>query len=147
MSIVNLDQRAGVVKPQTMPDTLPQVGYHRSVPSMIIYNPLTTRMTTTHNPRPCLNMWKRRGGGYCVQRYNGGVPRDDWEAGHAAMCVKSCRTSQVLYGGKRVNLRAGIAQRVGTGLRPGKLSLKTLGEDNKDSELARGIDQVINFNP
>ena len=49
VSIVNLDRRTGVVKPHTMPDTLPQVGYHRSVPSMIIYNPLTTRMTTTHN--------------------------------------------------------------------------------------------------
>ena len=37
----------------------------------------------------------------------------------------------------------GIAQRVGMGLRPGKLRKKALGEDNKDSELARAIDQVI----
>ena len=42
-----------------------------------------------------------------------------------------------------INLRVGIAQRVGTGLRPGKLRKKALGEDNKDSELARAIDQVI----
>ena len=49
-------------------------------------------------------------------------------------------------GEKRVNLRAGIAQRVGTGLRPGKLRKKGLGEDNKDGELARGIDQVILIN-
>ena len=41
-----------------------------------------------------------------------------------------------------MDLRAGIAQRVGTGLRPGKLRKKALSEDNKDSELARGIDQV-----
>ena len=53
------------------------------------------------------------------------------------------KSAQVLYGEKRVNLRAGIAQRVGTGLRPGKLRKKALGEDNKDSELARAIDQVI----
>ena len=39
-------------------------------------------------------------------------------------------------------MRAGIAQRVGTGLRPGKLRKKALSEDNKDSELARSIDQV-----
>ena len=101
VSIVNLDRRTGVVKPHTMPDTLPQVGYHRSVPSMIIFNPLTTRMTTTHNQVGCLNMWKHRGGGYCVQRYNGGVPRDDWEAGHAAMCVKSCRKARKFCTGKR----------------------------------------------
>ena len=53
------------------------------------------------------------------------------------------KSAQVLYGEKRVNLRAGIAQRVGTGLRPGKLRKKALSEDNKDGELARGIDQVI----
>ena len=53
------------------------------------------------------------------------------------------KSAQVLYGEKRVNLRAGIAQRVSTGLRPGKLRKKALGEDNKDSELARAIDQVI----
>ena len=39
--------------------------------------------------------------------------------------------------------RAGIAQRVGTGLRPGKLRKKALSEDNKDGELARRIDQGI----
>ena len=39
--------------------------------------------------------------------------------------------------------RGAIAQRVGNGLRPGKLRKKALGEDNKDSELARAIDQVI----
>ena len=39
-------------------------------------------------------------------------------------------------------MRAGIAQRVGTGLRPGKLRKKALGEDNKDGELARGIGEV-----
>ena len=44
------------------------------------------------------------------------------------------KSAQVLYGEKRVNLRAGIA---------GKLRKKALGEDNKDSELARAIDQVI----
>ena len=53
------------------------------------------------------------------------------------------KSAQVLYGEKRVNLRAGIAQRVGTGLRPGKLRKKALSEDNKDGELARGIDQGI----
>ena len=37
----------------------------------------------------------------------------------------------------------GIAQRVGMGLRPGKLRKKALSEDNKDGELARGIDQGI----
>ena len=42
-----------------------------------------------------------------------------------------------------MNLRAGLAQRVGTGLRPGKLRKKALSEDNKDGELARGIDQGI----
>ena len=47
-----------------------------------------------------------------------------------------------MYGEKRVNLRAGIAQRVGTGLRPGKLRKKALSEDNKDGELARGIGEV-----
>ena len=110
---------------------------------MIIYNPLTTRMTITQNQVGCLNMWKRRGGGYCVQRYNGGVPRDDWEAGHAAMCVKSCRKARKFSTGKKiVDLRAGIAQRVGTGLRPGKLRKKALGEDNKDNELTGGIDAV-----
>ena len=41
-----------------------------------------------------------------------------------------------------MDLRAGIAQRVGTGLRQGKLRKKALGEDNKDSELARGIGEV-----
>ena len=45
------------------------------------------------------------------------------------------KSAQVLYGEKRVNLRAGIAQRVGTGLRPGKLRKKALSEDNKDGEL------------
>ena len=66
------------------------------------------------------------------------------EAGHAAMCVKSCRklSAQVLYGEKRVNLRAGIAQRVGTGLRPGKLRKKGPGKDNKDNGLTRGMHQV-----
>ena len=39
-------------------------------------------------------------------------------------------------------MRAGIAQRVGTGLRPGKLRKKALSEDNKDGELARGIGEV-----
>ena len=39
-------------------------------------------------------------------------------------------------------MRAGIAQRVGTGLRPGKLRKKALGEDNKGGELARGIGEV-----
>ena len=55
------------------------------------------------------------------------------------------KSAQVLYGEKRVNLRAGIpvSQPVSTGLRPGKLRKKALGEDNKDSELARAIDQVI----
>ena len=53
------------------------------------------------------------------------------------------KSAQVLYGEKRVNLRAGIAQRVGTGLRPGKLRKKALSEDNKDGELARRIDQGI----
>ena len=52
------------------------------------------------------------------------------------------KSAQVLYGEKRVNLRAGIAQRVGTGLRPGKLRKKALSEDNKDGELARGIGEV-----
>ena len=52
------------------------------------------------------------------------------------------KSAQVLYGEKSVHLRAGLAQRVGTGLRPGKLRKKGLGEDNKDGELARGIDQV-----
>ena len=52
------------------------------------------------------------------------------------------KSAQVLYGEKRVNLRAGIAQRVGTGLRPGKLRKKALCEDNKDSELARGVGEV-----
>ena len=41
-----------------------------------------------------------------------------------------------------MNLRAGIAQRVGTGLRPCKLRKKALGEDNKDSELTRAIGAV-----
>ena len=148
MSIVNLDQRAGVVKPQTMPDTLPQVGYHRSVPSMIIYNPLTTRMTTTHNPRPCLNMWKHRVRGwilYCVRpalQWRGPTRRlGGWACRNVRQIVS--KSAQVLYGEKRVNLRAGIAQRVGTGLRPGKLRKKALSEDNKDGELARGIDQGI----
>ena len=36
-----------------------------------------------------------------------------------------------------------VAQRVGMGLRPGKLRKKALSEDNKDGELARGIDQGI----
>ena len=35
-----------------------------------------------------------------------------------------------------------LAQRVGTGLRPGKMRKKALSEDNKDGELARGINQV-----
>ena len=52
------------------------------------------------------------------------------------------KSAQVLYGEKRVNLRAGIAQRVGTGLRPGKLRKKGLGKDNTDGELARGIGEV-----
>ena len=39
-------------------------------------------------------------------------------------------------------MRAGIAQRVGTGLRQGKLRKKALSEDNKDSELTRGIGEV-----
>ena len=38
--------------------------------------------------------------------------------------------------------RGAIAQRVGNGLRPGKLRKKALSEDNKDGELARGIDEV-----
>ena len=53
------------------------------------------------------------------------------------------KSAQVLYGEKRVNLRAGIAQRVGMGLRPGKLRKKALGEDNKDGALTRGIGVVI----
>ena len=52
------------------------------------------------------------------------------------------KSAQVLYGEKRVNLRAGIAQRVSTGLRPRKLRKKALSEDNKDGELARGIGEV-----
>ena len=55
------------------------------------------------------------------------------------------KSAQVLYGEKRVNLRAGIAQRVGTGLRQGKLRKKALGEDNKDGELARRIDSWISM--
>ena len=39
--------------------------------------------------------------------------------------------------------RAGIAQRVGTGLRPGKLRKKGLGEDNKGGELTSGNAKVI----
>ena len=136
-----------MVKPQTMPDTLPQVGYHRSVPSMIIYNPLTTRMTTTHNQLPrylspaSINMWKRRGGTWilCPALQWRGLKRrlGGWACRNVRQIVS--KSAQVLYGGKRVDLRAGIAQRVGTGLRPGKLRKKALSEDNKDGELARGL--------
>ena len=49
------------------------------------------------------------------------------------------KSAQVLYGEKRVNLRAGIAQRVGTGLRPGKLRKKALSEDNNAGLRTRGI--------
>ena len=45
--------------------------------------------------------------------------------------------------GKESDLRAGIAQRVGTGLRPGKLRKKGLGEDNKGGELTSGNAKVI----
>ena len=65
----------------------------------------------------------------------------DWACRNVRQIVS--KSAQVLYGEKRVNLRAGIAQRVGTGLRQGKLRKKALGEDNKDGELARAIDQVI----
>ena len=53
------------------------------------------------------------------------------------------KSAQVLYGEKRVNLRAGIAQRVGTGLRQGKLRKKALGEDNKGSAPTLGICKLI----
>ena len=43
-------------------------------------------------------------------------------------------------------MRTGIAQRVSTGLRPGKLRKKGLGEDSKDGELKGGIDQVVLIN-
>ena len=75
---------------------------------------------------------------------NGGVPKrrlGGWACRNVRHIVS--KSTQLLYGEKRVNLRAGIAQGVGTGLRLGKLRKKALGEDNKDSELARAIDQVI----
>ena len=127
---------------------MPQVGYHRSVPSMIIYNPLTTRMTTTHNQLPrylspaSINMWKRRGGTWILCPALRGLKRrlGGWACRNVRQIVS--KSAQVLYGEKSVNLRAAIAQRVGTGLRPGKLRKKALGEDNKDSELTRAIGAV-----
>ena len=38
--------------------------------------------------------------------------------------------------------RGGIAQRVGRGLRPGKLRKQSIGKDNKDGELTRAMHQV-----
>ena len=108
---------------------------------MIIYNPLTTRMTTTHNPVPRLNVWTSRGWILCPALQWRGPKRrlGGWACRNVRQIVS--KSAQVLYGEKRVNLRAGIAQRVGTGLRPGKLRKKALSED-KDGELARGIDEV-----
>ena len=126
MSIVNLDQRTGVVKPQTMPDTLPQVGYHRSVPSMIIYNPLTTRMPYHHMQPTTSPQYEETSRRWILR------PALQWRGPKRRLGGWACRnvrqivskSAQVLYGEKRVNLRAGIAQRVGTGLRPGKLRKK-----------------------
>ena len=61
------------------------------------------------------------------------------------MCNTCRNVRQIARVEKRAssqNWRADIAQRVGTGLRPGKLRKKALGEDNKDGELARGIGEV-----
>ena len=43
---------------------------------------------------------------------------------------------------RAIKICSGVAQRVGRGLRPGKLRKKALSEDNKDGELARGIGEV-----
>ena len=49
---------------------------------------------------------------------------------------------RVLYGEKRVNLRADIAQRVGTGLRPGKLRIEESsrrGQQGQRKHLRHGL--------
>ena len=144
MSIVNLDQRTGVVKPQTMPDILPQVAWVSPLSSVNDHLQPTYNADDRHT-QPI-------GGPQCVETSRGWIlrPALQWRGPTRRLGGWACRnvrqivskSAQVLYGEKRVNLRAGIAQQVGTGLRPGKLRKKALSEDNKDGELARGIDHV-----
>ena len=145
MSVVNLDQRAGVVKPQTMPDTLPCTSWVSPLSSVNDHLQPTYNADDHHTQPSALPQYVETSRGWILRpalQWRGPTRRlGGWACRNVRQIVS--KSAQVLYGEKRVNLRAGIAQRVGTGLRPGKLRKKALSEDNKDGELARGIDQGI----